>query len=45
MFIIHPEENVASKPCIEDSSHALEHVPTLVVEKSMDSTKPISTIA
>jgi len=45
MFIIHPEENVASKPCIEDSSHALEHVPTLVAEESMDSIKPISTIA
>jgi len=45
MFIIHPEENVASKPCIEHSSHALEHVPTLVVEESMDATEPISIIA
>jgi hypothetical protein len=45
MFIIQLEENVASKPCIEDLSHALEHVPTLVAEESMDSTEPISTIA
>jgi hypothetical protein len=44
MFISHPEANVASTPCIEDSSHALEHVPTLVAEESMDATEPISTI-
>ena len=45
MFIIHPEENVASKPCIEDSSHASKHVSTLVAEESMDATETISTIA
>ena len=45
MFSIHPKETIASKPCIEDSSHALEHVPTLVGEEYMDAIEPLSTIA